>query len=130
MDSRLGQELDRNVVVPQAVVVPKKQIRDIYAEPKEDSEAEAYELDLIPGREGSPPPLRPGQQRVDYVRSKRAVAERIEHRFTADIGELDYNKTKLIQELNARLGELDALNEEKRALSVQLINQIKFVRDL
>ena len=26
--------------------------------------------------------------------------------------------------------ELDDLNEEKRALSVQLINQIKFVRDL
>ena len=132
MDSRLGQELDRNVIVPQAVVVPRKQIKDIYAESNQESEAEKYELDLIPGREGAPQtrPLSLNEKRVDYTRSKRAVAERIEAKFTTDVYELDYNKTKLIQELNARMVELDDLNEEKRALSVQLINQIKFVRDL
>lgn len=75
MDTRLGKELEKNVVVPQGVIMPRQKIKDIYAESNQESEAEAYELDLIPGREGSPQtrPLRLNEKRVDYVRSKRAV---------------------------------------------------------
>ena len=36
----------------------------------------------------------------------------------------------LVKKLNEHLLQLDKLNEEKRTLSQQLIDQIKFVRDL
>jgi len=58
------------------------------------------------------------------------VEQRIKDGFEANIGEIQNDGYSLVQKLNAKLLELDKLNEEKRLLSVDLIEKIKFVRDL
>ena len=75
--------------------------------------------------------LLPEKQKADtysYHRSQRAVEMRIKDGFDEGVNEIENDKFALIKRLNEHLLELDKMNEEKRTLSTQLIEQIKFVR--
>jgi hypothetical protein len=55
---------------------------------------------------------------------------RVKEGFDQGISDIEQEKFTLIKKLNENLIVLDKMNEEKRLLSTQLINQIKFVRQL
>lgn len=131
MEARVDEEVNENVIVNNGIRINKKRPANIYYNENEEKSVpgQADDLDLVPSKED-------GHQNdynveiKDYVRSKRAVQDRIANRFSADVDQEETDKIELIQELNYRLVELDQINEDKRSLSTALINQIKFVRDL
>jgi hypothetical protein len=136
MQKRLDAEIQKQVFVKDGVKVPiiekpdnnkdpvalleKKLTEDI----KKQNEALGIksDLDLVPDKEKN--------TTYSYIRSQRAVELRVKDGFDQGVSEIQNEKFKLIKKLNETLLLLDEMNEEKRTLSTQLINQIKFVRQL
>lgn len=117
---------------------PRQLPSDIHAKEEDKEqisfvESEPLDLDLIPDREHRS--LKKEKQRLDerptdYARSKVAVEHRITDELQDEVGAADEEKMDLIRELNRKLIELDALNEQNREANAELIRQIKFSRDL
>jgi hypothetical protein len=79
------------------------------------------DLDLIPDKENK-------ADTYSYLRSQRAVEMRLKDGFDQGVSDFEHEKLQFIKKLNEHLMELDAMNQEKRQLSQQLIDKIKFVR--
>lgn len=65
-----------------------------------------------------------------FFRSKRNLALRIKDEMNNQVSEVEQEKTELIQKLNHALVRLDKLNTKNRTMSNDLVDKIKFVRDL
>ncbi|CDW80517.1 UNKNOWN [Stylonychia lemnae] len=65
-----------------------------------------------------------------FFRSQRSVAMRIKDTYENQVQILETDKLQLIQKLNDSLLQLDKLNQEKATLSNELIEILKFVRDM
>ena len=81
------------------------------------------DLDYIPDKEKN-------VDTYSYIRSQRAVEMRLKDGFDQGVSDIEHEKLQLIKKLNENLLELDKMNEEKRSLSMTLIDQIKFLRQL
>ena len=65
-----------------------------------------------------------------FVRSERNVQMRVKDKIQEQRQEIEEAKTALMQKLNKALVKLDKVNSQKRELGNQLLEQVKFVRDL
>ena len=65
-----------------------------------------------------------------FVRSKRNLAMRVKDNLENQMDEVEQEKIELVQRLNDALIRLDKVNSSKRELSNELVEKIKFVRDL
>ena len=134
MQARLDKEINKNNVVKDGVKVPKKEIKKVLTieekvtaeiEEKNKTANSGIDLDLFPEQDKNPK-----SDVYSYERSNRAVEFRIQEKFEEDLSSCKNDKFQLIKKMNEKMIELDKLNEDKRTLSAQLINQIKFVREL
>lgn len=140
MDQRIHQEAAKNTTGSVKLSIFRSEMPSSYEQKQasvERNQGIDSDLDLVPGHEKSPPPNESQQPSLNideklshFVRSKGAIKMRIENKFNHDLGDLDQEKTELIQELCKKLVELDTANNDKRILNQQLLDQIKFVRDL
>ena len=80
---------------------------------------------------GGPTEQEPPELLADgFVRSKRAQQLRVKDGIMDQINEVSEQKTALIQRLNKALLKLDSINQAKKTLSNDLLEMVKFVRDL
>ena len=114
--------------------VSRKTPAEREAEEKQREEAEAERaknplarlMDAQPTREEAPSDLLAD----GFVRSKRAQQLRVKDSLNGQLNEIGEQKTALIQKLNKALLKLDKINQEKKQLSLDLLEMVKFVRDL
>jgi hypothetical protein len=83
-------------------------------------------MDLIPDKE-SP---KQDDEVFSYKRSIRSVGQRVMSTIAQDMQSVKEQDISMIRKMNDAIARLDAANADKRMLSQQLVEKIKFVRAL